>query len=152
MLPVKGSSLPKLSKNGKKLGPRPEMGKKWFKNDEKIENDPKSHFFAIFGPFFPHFGPRAIFYFLANFSHFWISARFPFYARRPDSQSNQGRAGCWCEISRETSDFQYCAYKLLFHAPSNHAVVPQLSPTVPVPDLAALLGCAPKGSYGNTAL
>ena len=70
------------SKNGKKIGqkiengPRPEMGKKWPKNGEKIENDPKSHFLAILGPFFPHFGPRAIFFFWPIFSHFWISARF----------------------------------------------------------------------------
>ena len=47
---------------------------------------------SIFPPFlghffFPHFGPRAIFYFLANFfSHFRISARFPLYTRRRDSQ------------------------------------------------------------------
>ena len=64
------------SKNGKKLakrienGPRPEIGKKWPKNGKKWDNDPTSHFFAIFGPFFPHFGSRAIFYFLDNFFQF----------------------------------------------------------------------------------
>ena len=63
------------------------MGKKWPKNGEKIGFGSFSHLFAIFGPFFPHFGPRAIFYFFGRF--------FPIFGfrpvlhsipRRPDSQ------------------------------------------------------------------
>ena len=38
------------------------LGPKWQKNGPK--------FFAIFGPFFRHFGPRAIFYFWASFFPF----------------------------------------------------------------------------------
>ena len=61
-----------------------------------------------------HFGPRAIFYSSANFSHFWISACFPFYTRRPDSQHNSGEKqrrnnqaqGC-TEQDRDTSREQY---------------------------------------------
>ena len=61
------------SKNGKKLGqkiengPRPEMAKKMVK---KWDLGSFFYFFAIFGPFFPHLGRRAIFYFLANFFPF----------------------------------------------------------------------------------
>ena len=63
---------PKMGKNWPKNrnGPRPEMGKKWPKNGEKIGFGVIFYFFAIFGPFFPHFGPRAIFYFSANFFPF----------------------------------------------------------------------------------
>ena len=39
------------------------MAQKWLKQRRKN----KSHYFAIFGPFLPHFGPLAIFYFSANF-------------------------------------------------------------------------------------
>ena len=46
--------------------------------------------FSIFSPFGASFSPcRAEGHFLffgPIFSHFWISARFPFYTRRPDSQ------------------------------------------------------------------
>ena len=48
---------PKWGKNG------PKMAKKW-------DLGSFLYFFAIFWPFFPHFGPRAIFYFLANFFPF----------------------------------------------------------------------------------
>ena len=78
------------SKNGKKLAKKKkmaEMGKRWPKNGEKIGHFFPS-FFAIFGPFFPHFGPRAIFYFLANFFPFLDFGPFsPFCTRRPDSQA-----------------------------------------------------------------
>ena len=78
---------PKGEKIGQKIenGHRPEMGKKWPKNGKKWDLGPFFYFFAIFGLFFPHFGPMAIFYFLPILSPFWISARFPFYTRRPDS-------------------------------------------------------------------
>ena len=73
------------SKNGKKNWPKNRKwpsarnGEKWPKNGEKMEFGVVFYFFTIFGPFFPHFGPRAIFYFSANFFlHFWISAHFPF--------------------------------------------------------------------------
>ena len=81
---------PKMAKNWpkKKMALGPKWGKNGPKIAKKLKNGPKSHFFAIFGPFFPHFGPRAIFYFWPIFSHFRISARFSFYARRPDSQFN----------------------------------------------------------------
>ena len=61
------------------------MAQKW---PEKIEKRPQipffRHFWAILSPF------RAEGHFLFSgqfFSQFWISARFPFYTRRPDSQS-----------------------------------------------------------------
>ena len=57
------------------------LGPKWGKNGPKMAKkwDLGSFFYvsAIFGPFFPHFGPRAIFFFLANF--------FPFLDFRPFS-------------------------------------------------------------------
>ena len=66
------------------------MGKKWPKNGEKMG-------FGVIFPFFRHFGAifspfRAeghfLYIFLAPiFSHFWISARFPFYTRRPDTSN-----------------------------------------------------------------
>ena len=65
------------SKNVKKYwpknrnGPRPEMGNKWPKNGKKMGFGIIFLFFAIFGPFFPYFGARAIFYFCwPFFSHF----------------------------------------------------------------------------------
>ena len=64
---------PKMGKKiGQKIknGPRPEMGKKWPKNGEKIEKWPQIPFFSAFLGHFSHFGPRAIFYFLANFFPF----------------------------------------------------------------------------------
>ena len=79
------------SKNGKKLAKNrkwpsaqngEKMAQKWRKN-RKITPNP------IFLPFLGHFfpisgrGPFSIFW--PIFSHFWISARFPFYTRRPDS-------------------------------------------------------------------
>ena len=70
------------SKNGKSWqkkkenGPRPEVGKKWPKKGKKWDLGSFSIFIAIFGPFFPHFGPRAIFYFWANFFPFLDFAPF----------------------------------------------------------------------------
>ena len=64
------------SENGKKLAKKLKMaiGPKWGKNGPKMAKkwDLRSsfYFFTIFGPFFPHFGPIAIFYFLANFFPF----------------------------------------------------------------------------------
>ena len=60
-------------KIGQKMenGLRPEMGKKnGPKMAKKWDLGSFFYFFAIFGPFLPHFGPRAIFYFLANFFPF----------------------------------------------------------------------------------
>ena len=78
-----------------KTGRNPKMRNNWPKNRKwssarngekmakKIEkNDPKSHLFAIFGPLFPHFGPRAIFYFLGQF--------FPIFGFRPVFHSMPG--------------------------------------------------------------
>ena len=48
----------------------PRWRTKWPKNGVKIGNNPKSHFFATFGPFFPHFGPWAIFIFFTKFFPF----------------------------------------------------------------------------------
>ena len=71
-----------------KTGRKPKMGniesRKWpaAHNREKI-----TQIFTIFGPLFIHFGPWAMFWFAANFFfHFRLLARFPFYARQPDSQ------------------------------------------------------------------
>ena len=65
------------------------MGKKLPKNGEKMGSGVIFLFFrhswAIFSPF------RAeghSLFFGQFFSHFWISARFPFYARQPDSQAS----------------------------------------------------------------
>ena len=62
------------------------LGPKWGKNGPKMakkrKNDPEFHFFAIFGPFFPHFGPRAIFYFFGQF--------FPIFGFRPVFHSIPG--------------------------------------------------------------
>ena len=68
----------KLARNGEKMAQKWDLGSFFY-------------FFAIFGPFFPHFGPRAIFYFLANFSPFLDFGPFSilYYTRRPDSQ-------CFC--------------------------------------------------------
>ena len=50
------------------------LGPKWGKNGPKMAKKWNVgsffYFFAIFGPFFPHFGPRAIFHFFANFFPF----------------------------------------------------------------------------------
>ena len=66
---------PKWGKNG------PEMAKKWDLGSFSIFF---GHFWAIFFPISGR-GPFSIFQ--PIFSHFWISARFPFYTRQPDSQS-----------------------------------------------------------------
>ena len=80
-----------MGKSGQKIedGPRPEIGKKWFKNVDK-RSVVISYCFTSFGPFFPHLGPWASFDLLSSFSHFGFSARFPFYARRTDSQFEGG--------------------------------------------------------------
>ena len=54
---------------------------KWPKNGEKKERR-----FSPFLGYFSHVGPRAISFFGKKFSHFRVSAPFPFYTRRPDSQ------------------------------------------------------------------
>ena len=80
---------PKMGKNWakKENGPRPEMGEKWPKNGEEIEKLPQFPFFRHFWAiFFPTSGRWPFSIFWPIFSHFWISARFPFYTRRPDSQ------------------------------------------------------------------
>ena len=79
---------PKMGKNWPKNrnGPRPEMvekmAQKWQKNRKMTPN-------PILLPFLGHFFPisgRGVFsIFWPIFSHFWISAHFPFYTRRPDS-------------------------------------------------------------------
>ena len=45
-------------------------GEKWPKNGKEMGFGVILLFFDIFGPFFPYFGPRAIFYFSANFFPF----------------------------------------------------------------------------------
>ena len=91
--PKMGKNWPKnrkwpLARNGEK------MAQKWRKNGIW------GHF-SIFSPFLGHFfpisgrGPFSIFW--PIFSHFWLSTRFPFYTRRPDSQCQ-----CVCVLS-------YCA-------------------------------------------
>ena len=70
----------------KENGPRPEIGKKWPKNGEKIQKSPQIPFFAIWGHFFPCRAVGHFLFFGQNFSHFRLSARFPFYTRRPESQ------------------------------------------------------------------
>ena len=59
----------KLGKNWpeNKNGPRPKWGKNGPKMAKKTEKCTQIQFFTIFGPFFPHFGPWAIFYFSAKF-------------------------------------------------------------------------------------
>ena len=51
------------------------MGQQWPKNGKKLGFGVIFHFFAIFGPFFPHFGPRAFFFFFGQF--------FPIFGFRP---------------------------------------------------------------------
>ena len=51
------------SQKWEKKRPEKKMAPKWRKHRK---NDPKSKFCAIFGPFSPHFGPWAVFYFSAN--------------------------------------------------------------------------------------
>ena len=70
------------SKSGKKLAKKwkmalgPKCGKKWPKNGEKMGLGVIFLFFAIF----PLFQAEGHFLFFGQFySHFWISARFPFY-------------------------------------------------------------------------
>ena len=69
----------KIGKPKKKHGPRPKMGEKWSNNGEEMG-------FGVILQFLGHFfpisrrGPFSIF--LPIFSHFRLSARFQFYARR----------------------------------------------------------------------
>ena len=58
------------------------LGPKWGKNGQKWLKNRKTTPNLIFSLFLGHFSP----FLRPIFSHFWISARFPFYARRPDSQ------------------------------------------------------------------
>ena len=83
-----------MEKNVRKIdtGPRPEMGKKWPKKGEKMEFGIIFLVFAIFGPFFSHFRPWAIFYFRPIFFHFRLSARFPFYTRRRTENTGEDEA------------------------------------------------------------
>ena len=78
--------------NRKKLAEQKKMahGQKWEKNGprmpKKWKNDLKSHFSTIFGPFFSISGRGPFSIYRPIFSYFCVSARFPFNARRPDSQ------------------------------------------------------------------
>ena len=66
------------------------LGPTWGKNGPKMAKNGIWGHFSIFSPFLGHFfaisgrWPFSIFW--PTFSHFGISARFPFYTRRPDSQ------------------------------------------------------------------
>ena len=82
--------------------PKSENGKKWPKNRKwpsarnggkmaqkwrkKRKMTPISHFSPFLGHFFPISGRGPFSIFRPIFSHFRISARFPFYTRRSDSQ------------------------------------------------------------------
>ena len=86
---------PKMGKNWPKNrnGPRraPEIGKKWPKNGEQMGFGVIFLFFLpCLGHFFPISGRGPFSFFWPIFSHFWISARLPFYTRRPDSQHRGG--------------------------------------------------------------
>ena len=77
------------------------LGPKWGKNGPKMsKKSDLGSFFYFFLPFLGHFfpisgrGPFSFFLFFANCSHFWNSARFPFYTRRPDSQNMNGNPLC----------------------------------------------------------
>ena len=76
------------------------MGKKWPKNGEKMGFGVIflffGHFFAISGQ-----GPFSIFW--PILSHFWISACFPFYTRRPDSQG----LGSWMTSNLRPQDVRF---------------------------------------------
>ena len=83
-------------KMGKKLAKKKKMAlsPKWGKNGPKMAKKwDLGSFFYFFAPFLGHFFPisgrRPFSIFWPIFSHFWISARFPFYTRRPDSQFQQ---------------------------------------------------------------
>ena len=80
----------------KENGPRPDMGKKWPKNGEKIwDLGSFFYFFAILGHFSPNSGRGPFSISWPIFSHFWILAYFPFYTRRPDSQHKPLFARIW---------------------------------------------------------
>ena len=70
------------------------LGPKWGKNGQKRRNNRKMTPNPIFSPFLGHFfpvscrGPFSIFW--PVFPHFWISARFPFYTRRPGLAIREG--------------------------------------------------------------
>ena len=69
----------------KENGPRPEMGKNWPKNGGKMGFGVIFLFFRHFWAIFPISGHGPFSIFQLIFSHFRPSARFPFYARRPDT-------------------------------------------------------------------
>ena len=78
------------AENGKiENGPRPKMAKNGPKMAKKRVWGHVPIFSPILGLLFPHFGPWAVLslFFLPIFSDFRLSACFPFYTRRPDSQS-----------------------------------------------------------------
>ena len=73
------------------------MAKNGEKNRKMAPNPISSpflgHFFPISGR-----GPFSIFWTI--FSHFWISARFPFYTRRPESEAKGWGFGLFIENPR----------------------------------------------------
>ena len=97
-----------------KSGKHPGLETPRFSFSQKMENGPRSEmekngptigkktgfgvnfsvFYRHFGPFLSHVGLCAIFsIFRPLFSHFRVSARFPFYTKRPDSQEKW----CWLQ-------------------------------------------------------
>ena len=102
-------------KNGRKLkmGKNSPKQRKWPtarnggqngpKKVEKIENDPKSHFFAIFGPFFPHFGLWAIFFSIIFGPFFPIFSAFgPFSILLQASSARVQHTICTADLDART--------------------------------------------------
>ena len=94
-------------------GPKSKNGKKWPKNGkwplarngEKMAQKrrknrkmtPNPIFSPCLGHFFPISGRGPFSIFRPFFSHFWISAHFPFYTRRPDSQEYYTTPKYWSQ-------------------------------------------------------